>query len=114
MLLEQDRAVNGEPVAEHNQQGVQPALEVVNADDSEHDVDDGSDDGDEGSRDGLKPRVEGLRGKSKGVHVRDVVRDDSKRKDDEAELTEATGWFESCTKESTNRVSGIAFCEPRR
>ena len=114
MLLNQDCGVNGEPIAEQNQQCVQPALEVVHTNDREHDVDDCSDDADEGPGNGLKPGMKSLRGEGEGVHVRNVIRDDPESEDDKAELTEATGRFESCTEESTDGILGIAFCKPRR
>lgn len=113
MLLEYDRGVNGEPVAEQNQQCVQPALEMVDTNNPEHDVDDGSNDAYEGTRDGLKPGMKGLCGKSEGVHVRNVIRDDPESKNDEAELTETTSWFQRRAKESTDRVLRVAFCESR-
>ena len=95
MLLGHDRSIDSQPIAEQNQQRVQPTLEVVDTNDREHNVDDGSDEADERSRDGLKPGVEGLCGESEGVHVRDVVCDDPESEDDEAELTEAARWIES-------------------
>jgi len=112
VLLDYDRRVNCQPVTEQNQECVQPALEVVNANDREHDVDDGSDDADEWPRDSLNPGVEGLCGESEGIHVRDVVCDNPESEDDETELTETTSWIESCAKKSTDGVPFIAFCEP--
>ena len=84
---------------------------MVNANNREHNIDDGSNDTDEGPRDGLNPRVERLGGKGEGIHVWNVIRNDSESEDDETELTEATRWIESRAKESTDGVPFIAFCE---
>ena len=113
MFLNYDRSVNSQPIAEQNQQRVQPTLEVVNTNNREYDIDDGSDDADEGPRDGLNPGVQGLCGESEGVHVRDVVCNDPESEDDEAELTEAASWIESRTKESTDGVPRIPFRKSR-
>ena len=109
MLLKYNRGVNGEPVAKHNQQRVQPTLEVVNANDPEYNIDDGSEDADERARDGLKPRVESLCGESEGVHVGNVICDDPECEDYETELTKATSWIEGRAEESTDGVLLIAF-----
>lgn len=114
MFLDQNRAIDSQPIAEQNQQGVQPSLEVVNANDPEHNVDDGSDEADEWPRDGLKPGVESLCGESEGVHVRDVVCDDPESEDDETELAEAAGWIEGRAEQTANGVLRIPFRKPGR
>jgi len=47
--------------------------------------------------------MKSLRGDSERVHIRNVIGDDAESKNDKAEFTKTTGWFENCAKEGLQK-----------